>query len=114
MVSEENVKLLTACGWARWKTGNENNNILKNYGYCLEHNFGHGENHAGEVCCVLNLPAFPVQGLMILYDENFKKARSYFGRREEFYNAPRTFFRAFEFQTREDFLLFVIAHARGG
>jgi hypothetical protein len=51
----------------------------------------------------LNLPAFPVHGLMILCDEDFIKARGYFGRRDEFYNALRTFFRVFEFQTWEDF-----------
>ncbi|MDR1901208.1 MAG: hypothetical protein LBQ88_02845 [Treponema sp.] len=73
-----------------------------------------GGNHAGGVYCVLNLPAFLVHGLMILCDEDFINARSYFGRREEFYKALRTFFRAFEFQTWEDFLLFVTAHARGG
>ncbi|MDR1900779.1 MAG: hypothetical protein LBQ88_00655 [Treponema sp.] len=113
-VTKEHAALLTECARARWKIENENNNILKNYGYHLEHNFGHGENHASEVYCVLNLLAFVVHGLMILCDEDFIKDRSYFGRREEFYNTPRTFFRAFEFQTWEDFLLFVIAHARGG
>jgi hypothetical protein len=114
VITKENVPLLTECGRARWKIENENNNVLKNYGYHLEHNFGHGENHAGEVYCVLNLLAFLVHGLMILCDESFIKARSYFGRRDEFYNALRTFFWAFEFQGWEDFLLFVITHARGG
>jgi hypothetical protein len=38
---------------------------------------------------------------MILCDEDFIKARGYFGRRDEFYNALRTFFWAFEFQTWE-------------
>ncbi|MDR1904158.1 MAG: hypothetical protein LBQ88_17965 [Treponema sp.] len=66
----------------------------------------------GEDYGVLNLPAFLVHGLMILCDETFTKARSYFGRREEFYNALRAFFWVFEFQTRVDFLLFVSAHAR--
>jgi hypothetical protein len=51
---------------------------------------------------------------MILCDENFIKTRSYFGRRDEFYNAMRTFFWAFEFQGWDDFLPFVITHARGG
>jgi hypothetical protein len=114
LISQENVELLSECGRARWKIENENNNVLKNYGYHLEHNFGHGENHAGEVYCILNLLAFLVHGLMILCDEKFIEARTYFGRREEFYNALRTFFWAFEFQSWEDFLLFVIVHARGG
>jgi hypothetical protein len=63
---------------------------------------------------VLNLPAFPVHGLMILCDEDFIKARGYFGRRDEFHNALRMFFRAFGFQTWEDLLLSVIAQTRGG
>jgi hypothetical protein len=75
---------------------------------------GHGENHACEIYCILNLLAFLVHGLMILCDRNFKKARSYFERRDEFHNALRAFFRAFEFQSWDDFLLFVIIHARGG
>ena len=29
----------------RWKSENENNNVLKNYGYHLEHNFGHGDQY---------------------------------------------------------------------
>jgi hypothetical protein len=79
----------------------------------LEHHFGHGQRHACEVYCLLNLPAFLVNGLMIPCDENFIKARSYSGRRDGFYNALRTFFWAFEFQGWDDFLLFVITHARG-
>ncbi|MDR1904290.1 MAG: transposase family protein [Treponema sp.] len=63
---------------------------------------------------VITIAAFLVHGLMLLCDENVIKARSYFGRRDEFYNALRTFFRAFEFQTWENFLLFVTAHAGGG
>jgi hypothetical protein len=113
-IAEENVRLLAACARTRWKIENENNNVLKNYGYHLEHNFGHGGNHACEVYCLLNLLAFLVHGLMLLCDENFIKACSSFGRREEFYNTLRTFLWAFEFQSWDDFLLFVITHARGG
>ena len=113
-IREENVQLPAKCGRTRRKIENENNNVLKNYGYHLEHNFGHGGNHACEIYCLLNLLAFMVHALMILCDERFIQARSYFGRREEFYNALRTFFWAFEFQGWNDFLLFVIAHARGG
>ena len=77
LVTKVNVKELVECGRARWKIENENNNVLKNYGYHLEHNFGHGEKHACEIFCVLNILAFLVHGLMVLCDENFIKARSY-------------------------------------
>lgn len=41
-ISKNNVEQIVADGRARWKIENENNNILKNNGYHLEHNFGHG------------------------------------------------------------------------
>src|SRR5208282_787775 len=41
-VSRENVAETAACARARWKIENESFNILKNNGYHLEHNFGHG------------------------------------------------------------------------
>jgi hypothetical protein len=114
VVSKEHVKLLAEYARTRWKLEHENNNILKNYGYHLEHHFGDGENRAGEVYYVLNLLAFLVHGIMIGWDENFIKARVYFVRGDKCYKALRTFFWAFEFPSWGDFLLFVIAHARGG
>jgi hypothetical protein len=44
---------------------------------------------------VLNLPVFPVHGLMILCDEDFIKGRRYFGGRDEFHSALRMFFPGF-------------------
>ncbi len=44
-ISADNVAGLVAAGRARWKIENENNNVLKNQGYHLEHNFGHGKQH---------------------------------------------------------------------
>jgi hypothetical protein len=37
-VTKENVRLLADCARTRWKIENENSNVLKNYGYHLEHN----------------------------------------------------------------------------
>ena len=42
-ITERNVTELVACGRARWKVENENNNVLKTKGYHLEDNFGHGD-----------------------------------------------------------------------
>ena len=42
---DDTVELIVKSGRARWKTENENNNVLKNRGYHLEHNFGHGKQH---------------------------------------------------------------------
>ena len=54
----DNAKALADWGRAWWKIENEHTKELKNRGYNLEHNIGHGEDHASENVCVMNLPAF--------------------------------------------------------
>jgi hypothetical protein len=88
-ITDNNVFHLASCGRARWKIENEHNNVLKNHGYNLEHNFGHGKNHAGEMYCLLNLLAFQMHSLLDITDEDYKKARAYAGRRDEFFNELR-------------------------
>jgi hypothetical protein len=43
-VSKNNVVKLVQGGRARWKIENETFNTLKNQGYHIEHNFGHGSH----------------------------------------------------------------------
>ena len=57
-VGPDTVAELAACGRARWKIENESFNVLKNNGYNLEHNFGHGKNNLSAVFVSLNLLAF--------------------------------------------------------
>jgi hypothetical protein len=68
-----------------WKIENEHNNVLKNHGYNLEHNFGHGEEHASEMYCLLNLLAFLFHGILSLADGDYRQARANMGRRTEFF-----------------------------
>src|SRR5215467_9668989 len=42
-VSKYNVAEIATCGRGRWKIENEGFNVMKNHGYELEHNFGHGK-----------------------------------------------------------------------
>jgi hypothetical protein len=102
-----NVKHLSDCGRARWKIENEHNNVLKNHGYNLEHNFGHGENHASENFCLLNLIAFLFHAVLFLGDENYRAARERAGRRDNFYSAQRYIFCRFLHENWHAFILFV-------
>jgi hypothetical protein len=88
-ITRENVKHIVECARARWKIENEHNNVLKHRGYNLEHNFGHGKNHAAEIFCMLNLLAFLFHGIQDLVDEDYKMARTSFGRRDAFFAALR-------------------------
>ena len=44
-VSDMNVINLTRAGRCRWRIENECFNTLKNQGYYIEHNYGHGKSH---------------------------------------------------------------------
>ena len=71
------MKALADCGRARWKIENEHNNVLKNHGYNLEHNFGHGKAHGSENFCGLNLLAFLFHTVLYLGDEVYQRSREW-------------------------------------
>ena len=106
-IDEGNVLEMAECGRARWKIENEHNNVLKHHGYHLEHNFGHGEEHACEVYAILNLLAFQMHGVMFLLDEGYKKARKSIRRLDEFFAGMRIFFDRYLFESWEEFIGFV-------
>ena len=84
-ISVENVSLLAECARTRWKIENEYNNVLKCRGYNLEHNFGHGQEHAADIYCLLNVLALLFHSLQELADEAYRVARGSFGRRDAFF-----------------------------
>jgi len=106
-VDEKNIMEMTECARARWKIENEHNNVLKHHGYHLEHNFGHGQEHACEIYVLLNLLAFQMHGILLLLDEGYKKARASIRRLDEFFNGLRFIFCRFLFQTWEEFIGFI-------
>jgi hypothetical protein len=67
-IDQDTVEAIVEAGRARWKTENEGNNILKNRGYYLEHNFGHGQQHLSATLLTLNLLAFLFHTVLHLID----------------------------------------------
>jgi hypothetical protein len=88
-IGKDTTQGIAECGRARWKIENEHNNVLKHRGYNMEHNFGHGESHACDIFCLLNLLAFLFHGIQDICDEEYRKARGSFGRRDAFFWALR-------------------------
>lgn len=84
-ITAENVAGLVAAGRARWKIENENNNVLKNQGYHLEHNFGHGKQHLSALLLTMNLLAFGLHTLLELGDESYRLVRQAVGARRKFF-----------------------------
>lgn len=74
-VAKSNVAEAAACGRARWKIENESFNVLKNNGYELEHNFGHGENYLAMTLAALNILAFAWHTVLDILEPPWKRAR---------------------------------------
>lgn len=72
-ITKENVAQIATAGRARWKIENENNNVLKNNGYHLEHNFGHGKVHLSQTLFTLNIMAFLFHTVLGFQDEAYQK-----------------------------------------
>jgi hypothetical protein len=103
-LDQENVQWITRGGRARWKIENESFNTLKNQGYHLEHNFGHGRQYLSEALFLLNLLAFFFHQIFELTDELYQQARARFSARREYWNAIRNSFRLFLFKTWDEVL----------
>ena len=89
-VDRDNVAELAACGRARWKIENESFNVLKNNGYNLEHNFGHGKATLSAVLVVLNLLAFALHHLCELVDGRWRDAVAGLGARRRIFEHLRS------------------------
>ena len=85
-VDAGNVAEMAACGRARWKIENETFNVLKNGGYNLEHNFGHGKQNLAAILVSLNLLAFAFHTVCDIADDLWRAARQKLGPRYNFFN----------------------------
>jgi len=98
LVSRENVQRLVKGGRARWKIENETFNTLKNQGYHIEHNYGHGKQYLSMNFFVLNLLAFFVHQILELCDLSYQQCRAKFSSRKEYWNQLRCTFRIILFR----------------
>lgn len=108
VISRDNVDKLTKGGRARWKIENETFNTLKNQGYHIEHNFGHGQRNLSVNFFLLNLLAFFVHQILELTDLLYQKCRSTFSSRKEFWNQLRCTFRIILFDSWQRLLSFIL------
>ncbi|MEA5621174.1 hypothetical protein VB711_25555 [Cronbergia sp. UHCC 0137] len=84
-LAPQRVILVCAAGRSRWRTENENHNVLKTRGYHLEHNFGHGSQHLASFLLTLNVLAFLFHTILHLVDERYQRVRFQRGTRKGFF-----------------------------
>ena len=103
-VSRQNIVELVKAGRCRWKIENETFNTLKNQGYHLEHNFGHGKQYLSNNFFVLNVLAFCIHQILELCDAGYQYCRSKFSSRQEYWNNLRAAIRIMLFVDYEHLL----------
>ena len=75
-INEANIEELVAVARARWKIENETFNTLKNQGYHLEHNYGHGKKNLATNFALLTFLAFLTDQIAQHMDTFFQKAKA--------------------------------------
>ncbi|MEZ4883899.1 MAG: transposase [Chitinophagales bacterium] len=91
-INEQNIEELVAVARARWKIENETFNTLKNQGYHLEHNYGHGKKHLTTNFALLTFLAFLVDQIAQHMDTYFQKAKATCGTFKAFWERIRGIF----------------------
>jgi hypothetical protein len=108
-IDQENIVELVKGGRARWKIENETFNTLKNQGYHLEHNFGHGQKNLSFIFFMLNLLAFYVHQILEYTDLLYQTVRrKKFTSRMEYFNQLRCTFRIMLFRNWEHMLTHIL------
>ena len=78
-LNEATIEIMVKGARSRWKIENECFNTLKNQGYCIEHNFGHGKEHLCFNLYLLILIAFYFHQIFELTDRLYQACRKKFG-----------------------------------
>ena len=112
-VSEENIKTLVKAGRCRWKNENEFFNVMKNHGYYMEHNYGHGDKNLAFNFYLLTLLAFFFHQVFELTDNQYKACRKRFGSKKHLWEKLRSWIDIIIFETWEKLLEFALAPKKG-
>lgn len=73
-LTEETVEAVMRGGRCRWHIENQTFNTLKNQGYSIEHNYGHGKYHLATNLAYLTFLAFMVDQIQEMTSPEFQKA----------------------------------------
>jgi hypothetical protein len=107
-IRSENVATLVRAAKCRWKIENECFNTLKNQGYHIEHNYGHGKKNLCFNFFLLTLLAFFFHQIFELTDHLYQACRKKFGSKRNMWENLRVRIRIFVFETWEHLLDFAL------
>lgn len=97
-LNNKSLNLYQRGGRSRWRVENETFNTLKNQGYNLEHNYGHGKQNLTTVLALLMFLAFAIDQIQEACCGLFGAAVKRAGRRIRLWESIRSHLRHFEFR----------------
>jgi hypothetical protein len=107
-VTSYRIEELVRSGRCRWKIENECFNTLKNQGYHIEHNFGHGSKNLSFNFLLLILLAFFCHQIAELTDGLYQACRKKLGSKAELWANVRAAIKWFIFDSWEMLFRFVL------
>ncbi|MBU1012104.1 MAG: hypothetical protein KKG99_03810 [Bacteroidetes bacterium] len=107
-ITSKNIETLVQGGRCRWKIENECFNTLKNQGYHIEHNYGHGKKNLCFNFYLLTLLAFYFHQIFELTDQLYQSCRKKFGSKRHMWETLRSYIKILIFETWEDLLDFAL------
>jgi hypothetical protein len=110
----DNVYFVMRGGRGRWKIENETFNTLKNQGYQLEHNYGHGQKYLATVFGMLMMLAFLVDQVQELCCSLFQAARQKFRSRTSLWDQLKGLFKEYFVVSWDTVWLAIIYGHKGG
>jgi len=102
VIDKNNVTNLVKAGRCRWKIENECFNTLKNQGYHLNHNFGHGKKNLSHTMYLLTLLAFFFHQIFELSDPAYQLCRKSYVNKLALWETFRTLIIYFIFDSWND------------
>ena len=107
-INSGNVETLVKGGRCKWKIENECFNTLKNQGYHIEHNYGHGEKNLCFNFFLLTLLAFYFHQIFELTDRLYQECRKKFGSKRHMWETLRSYIKILIFEDWEELLNFAL------
>ena len=107
-LTEKTIAAIVDSGRAKWRTENENNNQLKNYGYYLEHNFGHGTKQLASVLTTMILLSFQMHTILSFSDHQYEAIRIKLASKQVFFRDVSALTKYFPFANFEQLTEFML------
>jgi hypothetical protein len=105
LLDDECIEEMVRIGRSRWMIENEVFNTVKNHGYHIEHNYGHGVKNLSFNFFLLNMIAFFLHQIFELTDRTYQWLRKNLGSKRNLWDHLRMFCHMIVFPDWEDLLV---------